>query len=242
MCGTPTRHGAYAVLSCPCNDGVTSSLAIEAPGVPAIQRRLVVCIIVVGELEVRINPGNLDARLAKRSFHIRTTNSRVRAKYVWCRGRLRTAEDRRARPGSAALMHQWGRRRRPGADRWRCGGVRLFERSSGARGADLQSRWLHEIAKPASCNPAKFSDFQGISKPERFKASPIRLQPAHHIMQCCCWQQTRRVSSALPAQWGKASRLTLHPAGWAQLIATRVIRVAGKWPGSLGRRCISARS
>ncbi len=102
MCGTPTRHGAYAVLSCPCNDGVTSSLAIEAPGVPAIQRRLVVCIIVVGELEVRINPGNLDARLAKRSFHIRTTNSRVRAKYVWCRGRLRTAEDRRARPGSVA--------------------------------------------------------------------------------------------------------------------------------------------
>lgn len=39
-----------------------------------------------------------------------------------------------------------------------------------------------------------------ISTPERFKARPIRLQPAHHIMRCCCWQHTRRVSSALPAQ------------------------------------------
>lgn len=39
-----------------------------------------------------------------------------------------------------------------------------------------------------------------ISTPERFKARPIRLQPAHHIMRCCCWQHTRRVSSALPVQ------------------------------------------
>ncbi|PKV13432.1 hypothetical protein [Xanthomonas prunicola] len=74
---------------------------------------------------------------------------------------------------------------------------------------------------------------QWISKPERFKASPIRLpqDSPHNAVLLWAANQTRIFSDA--AQWAKASRHTLHLAGSAQPIAARVIPVAGKWPGSL---------
>lgn len=157
MCGTPTRHGAYAVPSYPCNYSVTSSLAIEAPrrtcypGPPCV-----VCVTVVGELEIRINPGNLDARRAKRSFHIRTINSRVRARYVLCRRRLRTAEYSCACPGSAARCIN-------GSD----AGALVRIDGAVAGSACLSDRSVRvvrtckaggcmEIAKAARCNPPRF--------------------------------------------------------------------------------------
>ncbi len=155
-CGTPTRQGAYAALSCPCNQSVTSSLAIDAPRRPCYPRPpCVVCVIVVGELEVRMNPQNLDARLAKRSFHIRTINSSVLAKYVCCRGRPCRDEDVRVcqRCDMCWLMGVGAR-----ADRWRND---WLERSSDRPGRVV---WLGEqmaafpstkIAKPTRCNRTK---------------------------------------------------------------------------------------
>lgn len=157
MCGTPTRHGAYAALSCPCNWSVTSSLALAAPRRSCCPRQpCAVCVIVSGELEIRINPRNLDARLAKRSFQIRTSNSYVRVNYVFCCGGLCRGKDGCARTGSAAtcVVVDIGAR----AGRCRHGGGRLRERSPRARGVggeQMAASPSTKSAKPTRRNRTK---------------------------------------------------------------------------------------
>ncbi|USJ02081.1 hypothetical protein MUG10_08170 [Xanthomonas prunicola] len=69
---------------------------------------------------------------------------------------------------------------------------------------------------------------QWISKPARFKASPIRLlqDSPHNAVLLWVANQTRIFNGA--TQWAKASRHPLRLAGSAQPIAARVIPVAGK--------------
>lgn len=157
MCDTPPRHGAYAALSCPCNWSVTSSLALAAPRCSCYPRQpCAVCVIVSGELKIRINPRNLDACLAKRSFQIRTINSYVRVDYVFCCGGLCRGKDGCARTGSAAtcvVVDIGGR-----AERCRNGGGRLRERSPRARGmagAQMAASPSTKSAKPTRCNRTK---------------------------------------------------------------------------------------
>ncbi len=147
----------------------------------------VVCVIVVGELEVRMNPQNLDARLAKRSFHIRTINSSVLTKYVCCRGRPCRDEDVRVcqRCDMCWLMGVGAR-----ADRWRND---WLERSSDRPGRVV---WLGEqmaafpstkIAKPTRCN--------------RTKAAVGRFEPrfpSHHCDLCFCAYPDSHASHTLP--------------------------------------------
>lgn len=102
-----------------------------------------------------MNPQNLDAPLAKRSFHIRTINSSVLAKYVYCRGRPCRDEDVRVcqRCDMCWLMGVVAR-----AERWRNDGVECSSDRPGRvvwLGEQMAAFPRTKIAKPTRCNRTK---------------------------------------------------------------------------------------